>query len=210
MTADCTLGVHVPYTSGVCVCAFCLDVSSGPGGGVTVSCLIGGAGGGGIMKVFGLNASSAHVFSGGHPHFAACWLMTYACFRAGTALHMRTPPPLWHGRLELEATLNQQQHERAQANSMRRQDWEWQRFLSCTHVPHPKDRVAVNDFTHIHSSIRDEELESTLQGCQVRRGAGGGGDCCRARRGWGIGFVVSGLPGHRSGGSGVRVMWRDY
>lgn len=41
--------------------------------------------------------------------------------------------------------------DRAQAAEERRRDWEWERYLSCTHVPHARDRVAIDDFLGIMS-----------------------------------------------------------
>lgn len=81
---------------------------------------------------------------------------------------MSPAPPPQH-RAELGPLLGQNALERAKAQVQTRQDWEWERYLSCTHVPHPKDRIAVAGFFAMMEAGRDEELTEALSACQVRR-----------------------------------------
>ena len=71
-------------------------------------------------------------------------------------------------RLEIEPLLQQYEHERSKAREERRQDWEWERYLSCSHVPHPKDRIAMSEFMTQLDEKNDTKLEDTHTACQVR------------------------------------------
>ena len=64
-------------------------------------------------------------------------------------------------RLEIEPLLQQYEHERSKAREERRQDWEWERYLSCSHVPHPKDRIAMSEFMTQLDEKNDTKLEDT-------------------------------------------------
>ena len=78
------------------------------------------------------------------------------------------PPPLTHHRQELEPLFGQFALERAKAAEQRRQDWEWERYLSCTSVPHPLDRIAVADFLAVTEEGSDKQMGEALSMCQVR------------------------------------------
>ncbi len=47
---------------------------------------------------------------------------------------------------ELDPLLRQFEHERAQARAAAAEAADWERFLRCCHVPHPRQRVAVAEF----------------------------------------------------------------
>ncbi len=94
------------------------------------------------------------------------------------------PRPLPHinapaHRLELEPLLNQYEHERSKAKEQRREDWEWERYLACSHVPHPKDRIAMSDFLALMGDKSDTLLSESHSAGQVGKG--------QAR--WGKGLV---------------------
>ncbi len=69
-------------------------------------------------------------------------------------------------RQELEPFFGQLALERSKAAEVRKQDWEWMRYLSCTHVPHPKDRIALSDFLTAMSERNDAVLSEALSACQ--------------------------------------------
>jgi hypothetical protein len=77
--------------------------------------------------------------------------------------------PFSSSRLEIEPILGQYEHERAKARDMRTKDWEWERYLSCSHVPHPKDRIAVSDYMALLLERSDTKLSEALEACEVRR-----------------------------------------
>jgi hypothetical protein len=58
-------------------------------------------------------------------------------------------------------------HERAKAEERRRQDWEWERYLSCSHVPHPLDTIGLSDFKTAISERKDVVLSEALAVCEV-------------------------------------------
>ena len=39
---------------------------------------------------------------------------------------------------ELEPVLGQHKLERTRGTEQRQKDWEWERYLACTYIPHPK------------------------------------------------------------------------
>ncbi len=63
--------------------------------------------------------------------------------------------------------------ERAKAAEERRRDWEWERYLSCTHVPHPRDRVAIDDFHKLMSEWQgNKNLPEALAACKASESLG--------------------------------------
>lgn len=73
-------------------------------------------------------------------------------------------------RLEIEPVAGQRQHERIKAREQRHKDWEWERYLSCSHVPHPKDRIAMANFLSSMAEAKgDASLPETHTLCQVQR-----------------------------------------
>ncbi|GAX81362.1 hypothetical protein CEUSTIGMA_g8793.t1 [Chlamydomonas eustigma] len=67
---------------------------------------------------------------------------------------------------EMEPLLVQCAHERAKAAEQRRQDWEWERYLSCSHVPHPLDTIGLSDFKTATSERKDVVLSEALAVCE--------------------------------------------
>ena len=67
----------------------------------------------------------------------------------------------------MEPILGQYEHERAKAKDQRSKDWEWERYLSCSHVPHPKDRIAVSDYMAALQERSDTKLSEAHETCEV-------------------------------------------
>lgn len=61
-------------------------------------------------------------------------------------------------RADLESLMGQFALERSQAEQQRKKKWEWERFLACTYIPHPLDRVALGDFVAELRSMPQPEL----------------------------------------------------
>lgn len=60
--------------------------------------------------------------------------------------------------------------ERATAAAARQQARDWDRYLSCTYVPHPGQRVAMSDFVRSMHEAKDTQLTETLEACAVSQG----------------------------------------
>mmetsp|Transcript_31025 Transcript_31025/g.68839 ORF Transcript_31025/g.68839 Transcript_31025/m.68839 type:complete len:672 (-) Transcript_31025:511-2526(-) len=67
---------------------------------------------------------------------------------------------------ELESLLGQFALERSKAEEQQKQDWEWNRFLSCTYIPHPQDRVAMSDFIAMMQGVYDGVLTEAMTAAQ--------------------------------------------
>lgn len=67
---------------------------------------------------------------------------------------------------ELDPLMSQFEKERRAASERAAADLEWTRFLRCTPLPHPLDRVAMNDYLNAVRSVADTEVQQTLKGCE--------------------------------------------
>eukprot|EP00798_Chlamydomonas_sp_ICE-L_P022454 gene22454-29569_t len=70
-----------------------------------------------------------------------------------------------HGE-ELAPLMGQFSLEKSQAEQQRKKDWEWERFLACTYIPNPLERVTMSDFiAELQSASQPEILSETLVTC---------------------------------------------
>jgi len=67
---------------------------------------------------------------------------------------------------QLEPFLGQEKLERMRGVEQRQKDWEWERYLACTYVPHPKDRVVLADYLCCMQDGSDTDLKEALTACQ--------------------------------------------
>ncbi|MEW5320511.1 MAG: hypothetical protein WDW38_011579 [Sanguina aurantia] len=66
---------------------------------------------------------------------------------------------------ELASLMGQHGLERATAAAARQQARDWERYLSCTYVPNPGQRVAMSDFVRSMHEAKDSQLTETLEAC---------------------------------------------
>ncbi|KAL6760467.1 hypothetical protein V8C86DRAFT_3018008 [Haematococcus lacustris] len=66
---------------------------------------------------------------------------------------------------ELAPLAGQRLLERNVASEARRQAWEWERFLACTYVPHPRDRVAIAGHIRMMQQASDTSVGEALAAC---------------------------------------------
>ncbi|KAJ9511989.1 hypothetical protein QJQ45_004409 [Haematococcus lacustris] len=66
---------------------------------------------------------------------------------------------------ELAPLAGQRLLERNVASEARRQAWEWERFLACTYVPHPRDRVAIAGHIRMMQQASDTSVADALAAC---------------------------------------------
>lgn len=77
---------------------------------------------------------------------------------------------LLHGpcRQELVPLLLHMQHERAAMAAAQGAASDWEHYVACSPLPHPRDRPAMNDFLNsILLEVDTTDIQKTLQGSEV-------------------------------------------
>ncbi|KAF5835664.1 hypothetical protein DUNSADRAFT_7024 [Dunaliella salina] len=67
---------------------------------------------------------------------------------------------------QLGPYLGQEKLERMRGVEQRQKDWEWERYLACTYIPHPKERVVFSDYLRCMQEGSDTDLKEALTTCQ--------------------------------------------
>jgi hypothetical protein len=68
---------------------------------------------------------------------------------------------------DLVPLIHQLQQERAAAEQQQAEAASWQRYLSCTSLPDPRQRPDVNDFFNCLQEGSNEQLDMTMKECEV-------------------------------------------